>query len=412
MAHDIVRRAIRPNALAAALLAAAPTLAGQAADPGLVLRGATVYPTPEGPAIPDGVVVIRNSTIEAVGARSEVTVPPGIPVLDVAGRSILAGFWNSHVHFEGKAWQGADAGPPTRLAEAVREMLTRWGFTTVFDTGSALENTLALKRRIEAGEIDGPTIFTTGDIMFPRGVPRGRIEIATPAEAAAASTKLLDGGAAALKVYAQTFWDLNLKLSPEVLATVVAQAHGRKTQVFAHPSNRDGLHNAVDAGVDALVHTTPQIGPWGNVLVAKMKASNIALIPTLKLWRFELSSDKTPELTIQVFQDRGVAQLREYFAAGGPILFGTDVGYMTDFSTLEEFQKMAEAGMGFRDILASLTTTPARRRGVAERVGRVAVGFDADLTVLQGDPARSVSAFADVAYTIRGGRIIYRATQP
>ena len=411
MTHQIIRRALRPVVLAAALLAAGQALLpGQAADPGLVLRGATIYATPEGPAIPDGVVVIRAGKIAAVGASSEVPAPPNMPVVDLAGRTVLAGFWNSHVHFEGKVWEGADASPPTRIAEAVRDMLTQWGFTTVFDTGSALANTLALRRRIEAGEIDGPTIFATGDIMFPRGVTRGRIEVGTPAEAAAASARLLDGGADALKVYAQTFWDLNLKLSPDVLAAVVAQAHGRKSQVFAHPSNRDGLHNAVDAGVDMLVHTTPQIGPWGDALVAKMKASNIALVPTLKLWRFELARDKVPEPALQAFQDRGVAQLREYFSAGGPILFGTDVGYMTDFSTLEEFQRMADAGMGFRDILASLTTTPARRRGVGERVGRVAVGFDADLTVLQADPARSVSAFAEVAYTIRRGRIIYRAT--
>ena len=410
MTHPIIRRGRRPIALAVALLAAAPALLpGQTADPGLVLRGATIYPTPEEPAIPDGVVVIRNGKIEAVGSRSRVTAPPGMPVLDLTGRSVLAGFWNNHVHFEGKMWEGADASPPTRLAEAVSEMLTRWGFTTVFDTGSKLENTLALRRRIEAGEIDGPTIFATGDIMFPRGVPRGRIEISTPAEADAASTRLLDGGADALKVYAQTFWDLSLKLSPDVLAAVVAQAHGRKRQVFAHPSNRDGLYNAVAAGVDVLVHTTPQIGPWDDALLAKMKASNIALVPTLKLWRYELSGEKVPAPKIQEFQDRGVAQLRQYFTAGGPILFGTDVGYMADFSTLEEFQKMSEAGMGFRDILASLTTTPARRRGGADRVGRVAVGFDADLTVLQADPAKTVSAFADVAYTIRRGRIIYRA---
>jgi imidazolonepropionase-like amidohydrolase len=191
----------------------------------------------------------------------------------------------------------------------------------------------------------------------------------------------------------------------------VAQAHRRSVQVFAHPSNRDGLYNAVGAGVDVLVHTTPQIGPWGNELVAKMKASNIALIPTLKLWRFELVRENVPAPDIETFQRRGIAQLREYHSAGGAILFGTDVGYMTEFSTLEEFQKMSEAGMGFRDILASLTTTPAARRGLGASTGKVAVGFDGDLVVLGSDPARSVDAFADVAYTIRGGRVIYRVTR-
>jgi imidazolonepropionase-like amidohydrolase len=82
---------------------------------------------------------------------------------------------------------------------------------------------------------------------------------------------------------------------------------------------------------------------------------------------------------------------------------------MTDYTTLEEFEQMAKAGMSYRDILASLTTAPAARRGLAASSGKIAVGFDADFTALQTDPERSVNAFADVKYTIRGGRIIYDA---
>jgi imidazolonepropionase-like amidohydrolase len=96
---------------------------------------------------------------------------------------------------------------------------------------------------------------------------------------------------------------------------------------------------------------------------------------------------------------------------GGTILFGTDVGYMTDYSTEEEYLKMAEAGMGFRDILASLTTVPAARHGRGQRLGRIATGFDADLAVLRSDPAQTVGAFADVVYVIRGGRIIHKPAE-
>jgi imidazolonepropionase-like amidohydrolase len=413
MTHPMLGRAIQSAILASVVLGAGPApVAGQAANPGLALRGATIYPAPDSPPIRDGIAIIRNGKIEAVGTRSQIALPAGMPVLDLTGLSLVAGFWNSHVHFDGPQWAGADTIATARLADAFRGMLTRWGFTTVFDTGSRLENTLALRRRVETGAVDGPRIFTTGEILFPPGAPRSRYRLGTPEEATAASKELLDRGADALKVYAQTFWDLSLKLSPGVLAAVVAEGHRRKVQVFAHPSNRDGLYNAVDAGVDVLMHTTPQIGPWGGALVARMRASNIALVPTLKLWRFELLREKVPEPGIEEFQNRGVAQLREYFSAGGPILFGTDVGYMTDFSTLEEFQKMAQAGMGFRDILASLTTVPAARRGLAASAGRVAAGYDADLVALRTDPAESVSAFADVAYTIRGGRIIYHGAQP
>ena len=395
--------------LPAAGLVAAISLVLSAQAAGLALVGATIYPGPDRPPIPNGIVLVRDGKIAAVGSRSEVALPSGVPELDLSGLALVAGLWNSHVHFSGSQWAGADSASPARLAESVREMLTRWGFTTVVDTGSPLANTLALRRRIETGAVDGPTIFTAGDILYPPGVKDSRFRLQTPEDAVAATKTLLDDGTDAIKVYAQTFWDPSLKLSPELLRAIVAEAHRRKAQVFAHPSNRDGLYNSIDAGVDVLVHTTPQIGPWGGELVAKMKASNIALIPTLKLWRFELLRDKEPDAVIDMFQRRGIEQLREYFSAGGTILFGTDVGYMTDFSTLEEFQRMGQAGMGFTDILASLTTAPAAQRGLGARTGRVAVGFDADFVALRTDPARNVSAFSDVAYTIKRGSIIYRA---
>ncbi len=399
--------------VAAALLGVGPEQASQATktDAGhadLALVGATLYPAPDAPPIRNAVVIVRNGTIDAVGSRPAIAPPAGMPVLDLRGRTLVAGFWNSHVHFKAPRFGDAGTAPAARLAAEVRGMIVSRGFTTVFDTGSVLRNTLALKRRIDAGEIDGPTIFTTGEVLYPPGAPDAPFPMGTAAEAMAATRALIDGGADAIKVYAQTFWDLTLKLSPEVLAAVRAETSRRKVQMFAHPSNRDGLLNAIASGVDVLVHTTPQIGPWGSELVAKMKAANIAVIPTLKLWRFELLKDQAPEDAILRFQRRGVEQLREYVAAGGPVLFGTDVGYMTDDSTLEEFQQMALAGMGFRDILASLTTVPAARRGLQSRTGRVAAGFDADLVVLGADPAENVAAFADVAYTIKKGRIVYR----
>ncbi|HEY7697696.1 MAG TPA: amidohydrolase family protein, partial [Vicinamibacteria bacterium] len=70
---------------------------------------------------------------------------------------------------------------------------------------------------------------------------------------------------------------------------------------------------------------------------------------------------------------------------------------------------MAEAGMSFRQILASLTTAPAERFGDSSRLGRVALGLDADLVVLEGDPYLDIRALSAVRYTLRGGKIIHPA---
>jgi imidazolonepropionase-like amidohydrolase len=89
------------------------------------------------------------------------------------------------------------------------------------------------------------------------------------------------------------------------------------------------------------------------------------------------------------------------------VLFGTDVDYMTDTDPSQEYELMALAGMSPMQILASLTTTPAERWNEAHRRGRLAPGMDADIVVLNDDPARSVRHFANVKCTLRGGKVIF-----
>jgi imidazolonepropionase-like amidohydrolase len=106
--------------------------------------------------------------------------------------------------------------------------------------------------------------------------------------------------------------------------------------------------------------------------------------------------------------DAGVAELKQYFSEGGPILFGTDVGFQSKYDTSQEFEFMGRA-MGWRDVLASLTTNPSGYFKDATK-GRVEQGMQADVVVLDADPASDVHHFSQVAYTIREGKIIYSAS--
>ena len=100
--------------------------------------------------------------------------------------------------------------------------------------------------------------------------------------------------------------------------------------------------------------------------------------------------------------------MKSYSRAGLDLLFGTDVGYRPEYETRPEFELLARAGLGFDAILAMLTTAPAARFRMAEQTGRVTPGLDADLVVLDGDPASDARAFAQVRYTLRAGKVIYR----
>src|SRR5262249_9808968 len=214
-------------------------------------------------------------------------------------------------------------------------------------------------------------------------------------------------GADGVKIFAGSVEADSILVMPADLAkAIVDEAHRAGKPVFAHPASQQGIELAMQSGVDILAHTTPEGGPWSPALVQALKAKNIALIPTLTLWHVETKNLPPAEFE-KGMNTVVLPQLRAYSEAGGQILFGTDVGYIDQFDTSEEFSWMSRAGMSFQQILASLTSNPAERFGLASRSGRIAKGLDADLVVLGADPAQDATAFAKVRYTIRQGQVIY-----
>ncbi|NRF65736.1 amidohydrolase family protein [Aquincola sp. S2] len=400
--------------LVAALLAA--TAAAQAADAAVtVLRAQRLYVAPDAVPIDDAVVLIEGGKISAVGARAALTVPAGARESSCSGGVVTAGFQNSHVHFTSPVYAGSDT---AAQAQALAAMLTRYGFTTVLDAASDPRTTIALRRRIESGAVAGPRILTAGTGLYPpngipfylASLPKAVLEqLPQPPTAEAAQQVVrfnLEAGADATKLFIATPQaDRSTKLMPgEVARAAADETHKRGKLVLAHPTNIDGLRAALAAGVDILAHTTltPE-GAWPEALVAQLVAQRVALVPTLKLWGFELAKAGVPAPVQQKLIGSAQAQLKGFAAAGGQVLFGTDVGYMTDFDPADEYSLMAGAGLTPMQILASLTTAPAARWNESARRGRVAAGLDADLVVLDGDPGADVRRFAQARCTIRGG---------
>src|SRR5687768_15698461 len=147
------------------LLALIGTSSAVAAETWL-LNSTTLYTTPDTPAITDAVVVIRDGKIAATGATKTVRIPKGARVSECSGGVVTAGFQNSHVHFTEDVWNDAASAPADRLGRGLESMLTRYGFTTVFDTGSDLANTIALRERIQKGELRGPRILTAAIPLY------------------------------------------------------------------------------------------------------------------------------------------------------------------------------------------------------------------------------------------------------
>lgn len=413
----ISRTSVVFGSIVSAIMAAMMLAQTAPPDGSLALVGGTIYTAPTDAPLRNGVVLVENGKIAAVGIRGKIKIPQGTKVLDCTGHAITAGFWNNHVHFMERKWSEAAGIPAAELKQQLQDMLTRYGFTAAFDLSSPWENTRIIRDRIESGEVPGPRIFSTGLAILPANAalppdaiisfmgwsnPRAP-EVSDARQASAAVERLLDSGVDGIKLFVSV--PPKASLSQDSIEGATAEAHRWGKPVFVHPNTGSDVLTALRAGVDIIGHTTPQSGPWDDTLLVTAKEHRAALIPTLSIWKWYARHDRRSAQDKVVSTE--VGQLRAWIANGGTVLFGTDLG-ATDPDPGEEYDLMAQAGMNFQQILASLTTAPAQRFGRKE-MGRIAMGFDADLVVLRGDPVKNIQELTAVAYTLRDGKIIYSA---
>jgi imidazolonepropionase-like amidohydrolase len=380
---------------------------GRAQD--LAITRATVYSAPDAPARRDVTVVIRHGVIAGVGEH--LRIPKGIETISCQGCVVLAGFWNAHVHFMEPKWNDAANQPAEKLARQMSEMLTHSGFTTVVDTGSDRENTIALRRRVESGEVLGPRIFTAGFPIFPAhalpyylaGLPAElKAKMAQP-ETAADAVTVVDKNRAAgcdiVKLFTGSIVspDHITPMQVAIARAAVDEAHRHGQLVFSHPSNLEGTKVAIDA-VDVLAHTPELTSGIDEAMLRRMIAQHMTIIPTLKLFS----------------RDDDIANIRgldyRFHQLGGRLVYGTDTGFLPDYDQSEEFRQLMQAGVGFREVLAMLTTAPVDLFHRSQREGKVMPGMRGDLTILSEDPASGhPEAFTKVRYTIRGGNVIWHS---
>jgi len=404
-----------------ALLLGALACAAPAGATDLAIVGARIIPTPDTAPIEDGVILVDDGRIEAIGRAGEIAVPDGTPRLEAGGQVVVAGFWNSHMHLLGEPYRDVAGQSAGRLAVVLQEQYGRWGFTTVFDLASFGGDAPVLKQRIAAGEVRGPRVLSVGMPFFPldgtpvytrqlleeAGVPSP--EVATAEEGRARATRQLDEGLDGVKLFTGAILGRDgVKLmDAPVAAAVAGVARARDKPVFAHPTTVRGMEIAIDGGANVLAHTAPADGPWDDGVVARLVRDGVAVVPTLAMFEIEIQREQAPPAVVERFVGNGQQQVAALAGAGGTILFGTDAGYVEAFDTTRELQLLAAGGLDWRQILASLTTAPAGFFGEGSQRGRIEPGAVADLVILGTSPEQDATAFADVVHTLRAGEPIY-----
>ncbi len=377
-------------------------LSTQAQD--LTIVNATLVPEP-------GVEPQEGATIHVRDGRivDDADMQDALITIDAEGRLVTAGLWNAHIHL-------TNPEVATEPAKIMREMLLKYGFTSALDTGADPYVMAKVQSEINAGTYAAPKIIVAGgSLVYKDGTPSYLPGIQLPEvtsirDAAAITKAILGSGADGIKIFSGSFQSPTetIWIPTKIIKAITQTAHKAGGFVIAHPTDLKGLENAIEGGVDMLAHTAPPAGPWSDSFVANMISNDVALVPTLKLWRWELSRFGTPPDAVTAYQQSGVTQLASFYKAGGVVMFGTDVGYMSDFDTTEEFELMAQAGMGFDSILAALTTNPASRLDKSN-TSKILSGEPGDLVIFSEDPRQDSRNFAKIAVTIKSGQIVYQS---
>jgi imidazolonepropionase-like amidohydrolase len=421
---DFVRGAVRDGLadLAAAARKAPPVRSGAYA-----IVGARIIDGTGTPAIEDGVVIVRDGRIDAVGPASKVLVPAGLPREDARGKTIIPGLWDMHVHFEQVEW------PMAQLAA---------GVTTARDVGNELELATGLRDAIAAGSVPGPRLLLAGLIDgAPDGL--GAFVAATPDEARAIVNRYHDAGYQQIKIYGS--------LPPALVPVVTAEAHRLGMTVTGHVPRGMNARQFVEAGADqinhlgyvlAVVQSPPPAGqarppldlttPQAQEAIAFFKAHGTVLDPTLA--RSEQNSHPRdsafavyepgaahapPELlealnasgspggvaqTRLLSLERGSKLVAALVRAGVPVVAGTDL-VVPGHSIARELELYVRAGLTPMEALQAATIVPARVMGLERESGTLERGKRADLVILDGNPLDDIRQVRRVHAIVAAGRL-------
>lgn len=394
-------------------------------DSAFAIRGARVF---------DGVrdlgiatVLVRDGRIQAVSA--DTAVPDGMTVVDGAGKTLLPGLFDAHVH----AW-----------GDAQRDM-ARFGITTGFDMHGMPERLPALRKQRESlATGDQADLWAAGYAVTAPGGHGTQYGFSVPTIDAGTAVdafvgQRIDEGADYIKFIIEDLsaYDTPLRLptlsAPQV-GDVVKAAHARKRLAMAHVAKLDDARVAIDAGADGLVHvfTDAVADP---ALIASMRERKAFLVPTLSVVASTagagegkalladariapvlsaeqagtLGADFVPASNPARLQ-RALDSVRRLHAAGVDILAGSDApnpGTAHGASVHHELELLVRAGLTPAQALAAATSLPAQRFGIGDR-GRIAAGQRADLVLVEGDPLRDITATRAIDAVWKNGHRIAR----
>ncbi len=364
----------------------------------------------KGHVLDDTRIVIEDSTIVALDPNAK-------PVdYDLRGLTVLPGWIDAHVHLtwrfgpDGKnAGQGGTTQEATYAAAANAWLTLLAGFTTVQDVGSAAA--IPLRDAIARGSLPGPRILTAREPLMGRGEQTG-----TPEEIRTFVRKQKEAGADLIKIYASGGMTRGtMTLSEEQLKTACGEARklGLRSLVHAY---RDAVRAATLAGCTQVEHG---LGASDDDL-RLMAESGTYLDPQAGLLLETYLQYKDRYLAPPYYTEEGFAAMKDLILAhqefirralrirGLKLVFGTDAVAGAHGRNAEDLiHRVNDCGIDPMAALVSANSLGAEAIGMADQIGAIAPGFEADIIALDGNPLTDIDAVRRVVFVMKSG-VVYK----
>ena len=410
-----------------------------------IISGSRLIDCLGGPPIEDGATLIKGSKIVAVGRSSEIAAPEGADVQThhYPGKTIMAGMVDCHTHNNGFG----DGRPGEEVAAQHDEVLMLQsarnaraslftGVTSIRENGPKNMTMFRLRDAVNLGIVIAPRMVLCGRPVAIVGGHMGFFgsEVTGPVQARAMTRQLIKEGADYIKITAtggstRTSFPLRPSFTLEELQAMTEEAHKFGKLTATHCLSTQGIINSLDANVDMIVHCT-YMDPDGSNNFREDVAERIGkqgafVNPTLhvgraRAWKLMykqeregLSDDEQVALD-GMFRtyERRLDDCRRMQEMGLKVITGSDSSwgdYMLG-NTLYETECLVNAGYSPMQGVLSVTSEAAKALDMDETVGTLEPGKEADLIVVDGNPAEDITALWNVDEVFLAGQRVERGS--
>src|SRR5262245_28225683 len=417
--------------------------------PSFVIEGANIWDGAGGEPIRDGVIVVNDGSIQAVGPRASTPIPKGATVISGAGKTLIPGLINAHGHVG--MTKGLKAAPENYSEENVLAQLrqyARYGVTTVQSLGTDFEPILKLRGPARENEAPRATVFTAGrgftnkqgyPAVLPgnAGVPR---EVDAVEEVRKNVEELTRQKVDVVKIWVDDHWGHYKKIRPELYRAIIDEAHKRGLRVMAHLFYLEDARRLVAAGLDGMAHSVRDKEVDDDLirLIKEKKTFAVATLvreestfvyatppaflddPFFNRWIAPeiISQLKDPAYGARIKSDPDFSKfpgqlamakknLKKLFDAGVHIAFGSDTGPPARFHGFfehRELELMVDAGLTPAQALRAATSNSATALHISGKFGSLEKGKRADMILLDADPLADIRNMRKINKVWIGGR--------